>query len=222
MGSILTLKNGTYAIRFDLPESTRENRKQKQIGGFKKKQDAKKALLEIENKINKNIFITEKTKINDFFNIWLNDHVSKLSPKTQIYYQGLFKNYISPYFENIYLQDLKPNTINKFYDYLTINTTKDIAFKSHKTLRACLNMAYKWNYIDSKIMDKVTAPSEPIANRNFWDEDTIKKAMIILKDSKVYFHIYLALNLGLRLGEVCALQTQDIDFKKQLLSVNKT
>lgn len=221
MGSVIKLK-ASYAIRFDIQGSTKEKRKQKQIGGFKTQREAKKALLEIENKVNKNTYILEEIKLNDFFNIWLSDHVSKLSPKTQVYYEGLFKNYIEPYFEGLYIQDLKPNVINKFYDHLRKHATDDIAFKSHKTLRACLNIAYKWNYIETKIMDKVTPPSEPPANRNFWDDETIKKALLLLKDSKVYFHIYLALNLGLRLGETCALTTQDIDFNKKTITVNKT
>ena len=49
MGRIIELKNGTYAIKFDLANSTIEKRKQKQIGGFKNKTEAKKALREVEN-----------------------------------------------------------------------------------------------------------------------------------------------------------------------------
>lgn len=222
MGRIIELKNGTYAIKFELANSTREKRKQKQIGGFKNKTDAKKALRDVESKIENGLYFNTKITVNRFIEIWLQEHVINLKPKTQYYYHSLCDNYIKPYFDGIPLKDLKANTINKFYKHLSNAATIDIAFKCHKTLRACLNMAYKWDYTDKRIIDKVTAPTEPVPTRNFWDEDTIKKALIQLKDSPVFFHVYMSLHLGLRLGEACALTFDDVDPENNLITIDKT
>lgn len=121
------------------------------------------------------------------------------------------------------LQNLKANNINAFYRKLKENgLSDDVIFKCHKALRACLNIAYKWDYIDKKIIDKVTSPKEPKTKVQFWEPDMIKDALEILKDSRVYFHIYVALHLGLRLDEVCALTSSDINFNKKVVNVSKT
>lgn len=123
----------------------------------------------------------------------------------------------------MYLKDLRGNKINKFYNILEKNgATPDMIFKTHKALRACLNKAYKWEYTDIKIMDRVISTKEPKPDIQFWEPPTIKKALIDAKDSKVYYHMYTALHLGLRLGEVCGLSENDINFRKKVLKVNKT
>lgn len=224
MGSVFKLKN-SWGIRYEEPGSDRKNRKRKQISGFQTQALAKKALTQIENKIYNNDYSTkDNISLNDFFDIWLKDHVQiNLAPKTYLYYSGLFNNYISKHLGNVALKNLKANQINAFYRKLKNNgISDDIVFKCHKSLRACLNMAYKWDYADKKIMDKVTSPKEPKKSVQFWEPAMIKNALEILKDSSVYFHIYVALHLGLRLGEVCALTSSDIDFNKKILTVSKT
>lgn len=221
MGSIIKQKNG-YAIRFDVIGSTREIRKRKQIGGFKTKTEAKKVLTEIENKINKGTYVNNEISVNDFFAIWFNDHVANLKPKTQIYYQSLYSNHIKGFFMGYVLKNLKANEINRFYKHLKDKVSDNTIFKCHKTLRSALNSAYKWDYIEFKIMDKVTAPKQTKASNNFWDVDTIKDALRELNNSNVYFHVFLSLHLGLRLGEVCALTFQDVDFKNNTINIDKT
>lgn len=117
-------------------------------------------------------------------------HIFDLAPKTQLYYQGLYDNFIKPHLEFMYLKDLRGNKINKFYNILEKNgATPDMIFKTHKALRACLNKAYKWEYTDIKIMDRVISPKEPKPDIQFWEPPTIKKALIDAKDSNVYYHM---------------------------------
>jgi integrase len=224
MGSVFKLEN-SWGIRYEEPGSGRTTRKRKQLSGFATRALAKKALIEIENKINNNVYSTkDNITLSSFFEIWLEDHVkANLAPKTYLYYSGLFENHIKDYFKGISLKELRANNINSFYKYLKDkDLSDDIAFKCHKTLRACLNMAYKWDYASSQVMDKVTSPKEPETTVHFWEPNTIKYAIDILKDSSVYFHIFAALHLGLRLGEVCALNYSDVDFEKKVLNVSKT
>jgi integrase len=224
MGSVFKLET-SWGIRYEEPGSGRSARKRKQLSGFPTRALAKKALTEIENKINSNAYSTkDNITLSSFFEIWLEDHVkSNLAPKTYLYYSGLFENHIKGYFKLVSLKELKANNINAFYKYLKDKgLSNDISFKCHKTLRACLNMAYKWDYISTQVMHKVTSPKEPETTVQFWEPDTIKYALDVLKGSSVYFHIFVALHLGLRLGEVCALTYTDIDFDKKVLNISKT
>lgn len=79
----------SWAIRFDLLSGAGK-RKQKQISGFRTSREVKKALTDIESKINNNAYISDNLTVGQIFNIWFNDYVYiDLAPKTQLYYQGL-------------------------------------------------------------------------------------------------------------------------------------
>lgn len=221
MGYVIKTKKA-YAIRFDMLVNGK--RKQKQIGGFSSPKEAKDALIEVQSKINNNRYTLDNVSVGQIFEIWFRDYVDiQLAPKTKLYYHGLYSNYIKPSLEFINLRDIRANTIEKFYYSIERKgASKDIVYKCHKTLRACLNKAYKWDYIDTKIMDKVTSPKEPKASIDFWETDTIKRALELTVNSKVHYHICVSLYLGLRLGEVCAIEQSDINFNKRFLRVNKT
>lgn len=222
MGSIFRLKN-SWAIKYDEPGSTRDSRKRKQIGGFRTKSEASKALTEIENKINKNQYISNPNMtVNEMFEIWFKVHVSSLAKKTQINYKGLYNNYIKNYFKGIKLEELRPSIIIEFYNHLREVSSDDNTFKCHKTLRACLNKAYEWEYTDSKPLDRVTAPKEPSPDITYWKPNIIKSALDLFKDSEIYYHVYIALKTGLRIGEICALNKDSIDFENKSLYVKKT
>lgn len=220
MGSIIKKKTG-WAIRFDMPESTKENRKQKQISGFKTKNDAQRALNDIEFKINNNNYRAESNMtVSEFYNLWFKDHVANLAPKTNEFYSRIIKLYIDPYIGHVQLNQLRPNDIQALYK--TIDTTNANRVKIHKTLKASLNLAYKWDYVDKKIMDKIIAPKATKKEMKYWKPNEIKIALENFKDTNIFFHVNVALNLGLRLGEICALTFEDVDYKNKVLSVSKT
>ncbi len=222
MGSVLKTKN-SWAIKYDLPGSTRENRKQKYLSGFKSNSEAKKALTDIEYKINHGIYIDDKgMTIFDFFNIWFIDHVSTLSPKTRIYYTEIFKNEIEPHLPNIKLRDIRVNHINSFYNKLRKKgVSDDRLFKTHKTLQACIRAAYKWQYMENNIMDHITVKKPERPKREPWNPDEIKLALNMFHETSLDYHVYMSIHLGLRQGEVCGLMFEDINHEERTITIHR-
>lgn len=93
---------------------------------------------------------------------------------------------------------------------------------SIKPLRAALNFAVKWDYIDLNPIQKATPPKLVKTKLNFWDPAQIVMATERLNGQTITFHMKMALLLGLRQGEICALRESDFDFKQHTLTVNHT
>lgn len=223
MGSIIKRQKG-WGIKYDLPESTREDRKQKTISGFKTKRDAEKTLAQIEAKIaTGNYFTTNNMTVGQMLDMWMTDHVElTLAPKTILFYKNYIDIYLKKYLGDIKLHDLKANHVTSFYNKLKKdNKSNGVINKCHKTLRAALYQAYRWEYTDKKIMDKVTPPRVDKVLPSFWDEKEIKLGLEYFKEHALLFHIKVALNLGLRQGEVCGLKEDDIDYENKTITISR-
>jgi len=223
MGSVFK-KGDFWAIRYDLPESTREKRKRKQLTGFLTEKDAKDHLTLMEAEMIKGTYFNHtKITLNELLDIWMRDHVrATLALKTYEYYDNQVRVYLKPYIGHLKISDIKVNHITAFYAKLAKdNVSKGTTAKCHETLRAALNKAYEWEYTNSKIMDRVKPPKVEKNEQSFWDEKMIEKGLKYFKDSNVLFHMIVSINLGMRQGEICGLRETQINYKTKVLTVNR-
>jgi integrase len=68
-------------------------------------------------------------------------------------------------------------------------------------------------------MDKVVCPNYIKKQPSFWDLKEAKEGIKFFNTTAIGFHVAVALNLGLRLGEVCGLKECDIDYNKKVLNI---
>ncbi len=220
--SVFKYKDG-YAFRINVPSE--DGRKQKFMSGFVKKEDAYAAMIEIQSAINSDKYTPRsEITVSEFLEIWLSDHASLLAPKTFSFYNNLYKNYIDGYFKNLVLADLRANDINRFYKHLrsTTELSDNTIHHIHKTLRVSLNYAVKWDYLDISPIPKATAPRTTKPKLNYWDPSQITIAINRLNGQTITWHMKMALLLGLRQGEICALHESDFDFKRHTVTVSNT
>lgn len=222
MGSVIR-KGKNWAIRFDVPSI--DGRVQKQIGGFLKKADADRELKKIESDLLYGKYsATKDISVSEFIETWLSDHVKpNLAPKTYLFYNNLYMNYIKEYFSKIKLVDLKTNHIESFYRNIKNSKLSENSIHHiHKTLRASLNKAVKWEYIKVSPIANAQAPKMTRKKMGFWDMDEILEALNLFEDSPIKFHVKMSLLTGLREGEICALSVGSIDFDKRTIYIDKT
>lgn len=220
---VIKQKNG-YAFRIDVP-STTGKRTQKYMSGFSSEKEAYAAMIELQHLIHSGNFQTPSTiTVTSFIEIWLEDHVTSLTPKTYRFYNNLYKNYIQNYFNDVKLADLRANHINRFYKHLSDTTTlsSNSIHHIHKTLRTSFNYAVKWDYIDQNPINKVTAPKHVKPQLKYWDHEQISNAIDRLNGNPISWHMKIALLLGLRQGEICALNESDFNFKRHVLTISNT
>ena len=176
----------------------------------------------------------KKNKIlySDWIYEWLIDKKEYIKESTYSNYSNNIFNHIIPKLGNIYIQDLNHKTIQDFLlnlfksgrkdgsGGLSEKTIKDITIIIKGSLRKAINeekirhFELTFNYPKDNKDSKIYILSKHEQNKltNYVLENLTNRNIGLL----------ISLYSGLRIGELCALQWNDIDFKKNILSVNKT
>ena len=176
----------------------------------------------------------KKNKIlyGDWIYEWLIDKKEYIKESTYANYSNNIFNHIIPRLGHIYIEDLNHKTIQDFLLYLfkygrkdnsgglSEKTIKDITIIIKGSLRKAINeekikhFELTFNYPKDNKYSKIYILSKSEQNKltNYVLENLTNRNIGLL----------ISLYSGLRIGELCALKWNDIDFKKNILSVNKT
>lgn len=147
----------------------------------------------------------------------------QVKPSTLTTYQYKIEKYALPYIGHLPLRSLTKRTIQKWVEALEKgplgSTTIHTVFKM---IQRFLTQAFKKGYLktdpchDVRLPAKVTKKVEPL---------TVQEQRKIEKVAAQEVHgapVLLALQTGLRIGELAALRWQDIDFSANLFHVRQT
>ncbi|MCM3444353.1 tyrosine-type recombinase/integrase [Metabacillus halosaccharovorans] len=205
-------------------------RKQKKKRGFKTKGEAKAALIEAENEVNKGTYVepSKETFIN-FINEWY-EIKKKSIPRSAKITRTYIDSYIIPMFDNnVSLGNLKLVHIDKFIkkmhehprDKDKIGYSPSTIKRALDVIKAALEYAVDSGLVPKNVAKKATLPKSTTNEMKVWDEDEIETFLNCAKDDKLYILYYLALMTGMRQGELLGLRWQDIDFKNHTLTIKQ-
>ena len=185
----------------------------------KKEAQARKA--QIENEINKGVFIApNELCVRDFLKEFVEIYGAKrwgLSAYSSNV--SLIENYINPIIGNTNIQDINRRAVDGFVmklqktppietpyrhartEYVTACTIEKIV----KLLHCAFRQAVRWDMIPKNPFEDVLLPKYKKKQREIWTADTIRKALDSCTDGKLYVAINLAFACSLRLGEITGL-----------------
>ena len=131
----------------------------------------------------------------------------------------IFKNYISPYFKDKNMEEITPMHIRKWQNKILESKISKLYFqKIQKELSAIFNFTYKYYDLKENPVRKAGIVNDsPLFNssseKNIWNdkEFSIFINEIQNKEAKVIF--YILFYTGMRIGEVLALNRNDIDYE---------
>lgn len=224
-------KGDTWYYRFDLG-IVDGKRKQKEKGGFKTQKAAEKAMREAmaewENR--GKIIENSSQSYTDYLNYWIENYVEiNLKHNSIIDYKQMIRSRINPIIGNYKLKQLTPGVLQKFLNDLKKTYTKNYVFNIYGVLSGSLKYAvHPLQLLKENPMQYVHMPKY---DSHMPTKDDLK---IISKDdyfkilerypfgSTFYIPCIIAWNTGLRVGEVCALTWDNIDFNDSTLTVNGT
>lgn len=180
---------------------------------FARKRDAEK--FELETKAN---YQASQAKVslsfNDLITKYRELHLSKRSHNTQCRYDLEIDRRILPFFRGLRLEGLKPLIFEEFMSQVRkeIANPRSVNF-TLEVLRAILNKAVAWEMLASNPM-KVEFLAVP--NKDYdWIETPEEIAAVMgfaRNHSKYYEMALVALEAGLRIGEILGLRVSDFDF----------
>lgn len=200
-------------------------RKQKLKRGFNTKRDAKQFEHDFMVKYQKDNTMEFETLVA----IYKQDIETRLKPSTIYSKEIIIDKLITPYFKNMSLNEITPNTIRQWQNDLIQNDkhySQTYLNTVHTLLVAIFNFAVKYHNLKENPCSKCGSigkakTEKPMA---IWTIDQFKEFIAIEKDINIMY--YTAFNVlfytGIRIGELLALTWNDLDFENQIININKS
>lgn len=217
----ITKRGSGYSIVIDIGNDPQTGkRQQKRFSGYKSKKIAENAIATIIHQLEQGTFILPtSTTLREFLEYWLNQRKTKLSPTTVNSYEVVINNHLIPSLGNIKLTDLRPLTINEYYNTKLETLSGRTVLHHHRMLRKALQDAVNWQVIKNNPCDSVESPKAKKYRADVYDKEDIKKLITALSGHELEAHVSLALFLGLRRGELLALKWSDINYKDSTITI---
>ena len=170
----------------------------------------------------------------DWLDLWYQGYKKpNLRPNTQMSYERRIYQHITPALGKIQLDKLTTADIQEFYAALKKNgrllrtelygeglsdqTVRGI----HTTLHAALDKAVEENLIFRNPSDGCQLPSAKPREMKVLTPEEIQRLLIQAREDGCYELLLLELATGLRRGEICAIQWNDLDLKTGALQVER-
>lgn len=212
-----------YVVTLGKKPSGKPNQKKKR--GFKTKREANQALNEIIAQYNKGVYVEpSKMFYSDFLNQWLEDKKRNVQQSTYKSYVILVNKHISPKLGHVILSELKPLTIQDFYNNLfnEKGLSGSSVQKIHTLVKDSLKKAVKWELLHKNPADAVDRPKSERHEVEVWNVEEINRFLKFAESDPLYIAFHIAISTGMRQGEILGLRWQDIDFNKKILMVRQT
>lgn len=196
--------------------------------GFSTKKEAQIAAQEVEEKLRKGYNPNIKPiPFSQYFKEWVQIFRPKIEEATKKNYDYTY-NKIDEYFGNTPIQSILKRDYQRFLNNLGEDLAKVTVNKINSRVRACVLEA-----IDEKIIQIDFTRNAIISGKDSKRRDekyiSYNESKLLLNEiynrmhlSKGYYLLLLALTTGMRFGEIVGLTTKDLDFKKNIIHINKT
>lgn len=165
--------------------------------------------------------------------LWLNSNRLKLKDQTYAKYLYLIETHIIPILGNIKIKKLESVTINNFLFEKSENGRLDgmggLSQSYLQTVYFILNAAIAFSIKEGyrpNFNGEIIRPNNKISRSELEilseKEQSILEEYLFSETNERKIGILLSLYMGLRIGEVCGLQWEDIDFATQTMHIRHT
>lgn len=174
----------------------------------------------------------KKILYKDWIYIWLLEKKDYIKESTYANYSNNIFNHIIPKLGNYYLNELNHKVIQDFLLELSKNGRKDntggLAEKTIKDITIIIKGSIKKGINENKIKHIELTFNYPKDNKEnklyvLTKREQNKITNYVLENiNSRNIGLLISLYSGIRIGELCALRWEDVDFKKNCLTINKT
>jgi len=164
--------------------------------------------------------ITGNILLTDVVKAWLEDIKTRRKPSTFVKYHLLYQHYVEKLFQNVCLSELTEALVKE-------KIPSSLSESIQKSLYCIINQTLKFTSLRYGITvptvkrPAVNKKKQPIAVLSTAEQ---ARLLAVLQQETDCFKmaVLLCFYTGLRLGELCALKWEDIDFERKLIRVNRT
>lgn len=223
--SVSKTNNGTWRVRIDVGyklDGTRSIASR----NFKTKREAIAYEALMREKVRSDVVIRDKMRLDDYVLEWyLPDIAPRVRHSTLVVYKADLRRRILPMLAGCYISDITSADIQRMIDACS---TPKLAKRAREVLRQVLNHAKAHDFVHDNAACgtfKIPPPNVyPDEHNGTWltSFTMIDAYLDKLKGTPHYVPALLGLSLGLRKGEIFALDWEDVDFSRRLVHVRHT
>ena len=153
---------------------------------------------------------------------WLNIYVKPgVKQRTFEIYKGIVHKQLIPCLGDYELNELLPAVLQKFTAELCLRYAVNTVCGIISVLKNSLKAAQRMGMVDREYTNRIQMPKACEKEVNCFSAAEQKKIeSAVFKSGKdSYFGIILCLYTGLRIGELIALQWEDVDLRKRIIAI---
>ena len=219
-------KNGSVSYQLTAegdrdPLTGKRERKYKTVTGTKKQAEAelRKMISDLETG---NISTPSNIKLATWMDTWLTTYLPNIEQTTKDDYKSKIKLYIKAHLGHLSLNIIKNTNIQTWINALTQNGLSPKTVRNaYNLLNPALEKAVVLGMLPRNPCVGTVLPKLKKPQTNVYNIATIQHALTIADDLSTYLIILLGASVGLRRGEMAALQWKDIDFAKSTISITQ-
>lgn len=161
----------------------------------------------------------------DTFNLWFPLYRTTVKESTAAKTLQKFEKHILPVFGDYYISRLP---VDKVQDFVTVLAGQMASYdKVVAYFQKLIRFAKVQGYTDNNPFAKVVMPNvkhKSKRRKNYYEKDELLEFLAAARQTnlKTYTYFLILGSTGLRRGEALALKWSDIDFKNNILKVNRT
>lgn len=223
-GSIYQRDDGLWVASIVVGYSSQTGTARRKVRYGRTKQEAQNKLLDLQHKSLAGQLGAETTTLKACLDFWLESVVRvKVDPGTHALYQQRANDYIIPHLGHIHLSKITPLVLSQWYqDLEKEGRSADLRNKVGQLLRRCLRHAVSYGLLHDNVAMKLPLPRVLTEEMHPLDEDQVRQLLRIAARNRLYPLYLLAIDSGMRQGEIIALEWTDIDFEKSTVSITKS
>jgi integrase len=189
------------------------------------KHEAETLLTEKQQQVNEGSYVNaSKESLSDYLERWLEAMAPTWAESTHRGHQSTVRNRIAPELGMVPLAKLDAVTVQTFYAGLTKRYAPGTVWVTHGVLDSALARAVKWRLIPHNPTDDAILPNTPRPTAVVWTTDECAIFLNAVRDHRFAALWQLALDSGMRIGEILGLGWRDVvlDRDEPTVSVRRT
>jgi integrase len=224
-GTITKLKNGRYMGKIQLGRKPDGKPNRISVYGKTRGEVSEKLITIAHQAIEGSYNIQKGITLGEWIKRWLRDYKAiNLKPRTYDTYETQIQTHIIPSIGNIKLKDLKTAQLQQFIN-TKYQSGKGLSPATLRKIYNIVNAALKQAQLNDLIIknpaEGVELPRLKQKSIRAFTAEEQNQFLSAARNMDMYPAFLIALNTGLRMGELLALTWNDIDFKNRTINVDK-
>ena len=185
--------------------------------------EVKERLIKIKaGVVNNNKTISSNLKISEWFDIWY-ENQTYVKKSTKTIYQSYANKHLKPKIGKLRLKKINRDLIQRFIDELSKELSPNSVKAIYSMVKLCLQSACENRLIDN-VCDNIRLPKPAAKEVKVLTQQEQKRLEQVIEQENVDndIGILICLYSGIRIGELCALQWENVNLDRRVITIDKT